>query len=410
MIPPAPSRPYSDPRIWALAVAETLVWAGLYYLFPALLLHWEADFGWSRADITLAATFAILISALFAPRAGILIDRGYGRILLTASACLGAVMLFALTQVTTQIQFFAVWVVIGFALGGCLYEPCFAFVTHSRGAGAKTAITMIALVAGFAGTVSFPVANAVAYWGGWRDAATLFAVVILCIAVPLFWYGTGTPGQEEDSGGEAPKVDRNATAKVALQNAIRGPVFWLLAFGFATIALNHGIVVNHLLPILQEREVPPEVAVLAISLIGPMQVLGRLIMMAVEARMGMIRICGATFLFMALAGFVLLHAGTAVFLVFAFVALQGSGYGVTSITRPVVTASLLGRTGFGAISGAMALPFVAATALAPIAGSLVWGWGGYDLVIALLIAVILAGFSCFALATILASRQPPTEV
>ncbi len=407
---PMTSNVYTDPRLWALAIAETLVWAGLYYLFPALLLHWEGDFGWARSDVTLAATCAILASALVAPRAGALIDRGHGRTLLTGSALLGAVMLVALTFVTTQAQFIAVWIMIGFSLGGCLYEPCFAHITHSRGVNAKAAITMITLIAGFAGTVSFPTANALAFLDGWRTAAMAFAGLIFLVAVPLFWYGAGLPGRATvpDGTPDTPQ-QRKTESQKALRTALRGPVFWLLAIGFATIALNHGIIVNHLLPILDESGVPTEKAVLAIALIGPMQVVGRLIMMAVEARMGMVRICGATFLFMALAGFVLLHAGAAVFMVFAFVALQGSGYGVTSITRPVVTAGLLGRTGFGAISGAMALPFVASTALAPTIGSLMWGWGGYDLVIMSLICVVLAGFLCFVCATFIASRKSPSE-
>ena len=37
-----------------LAIAQTLVWAGLYYLFPALLLRWEESFGWSKADLGIA--------------------------------------------------------------------------------------------------------------------------------------------------------------------------------------------------------------------------------------------------------------------------------------------------------------------------------------------------------------------
>ena len=36
-----------------------------------------------------------------------------------------------------------------------------------------------------------------------------------------------------------------------------------------------------------------------------------------------------------------------------FVILHGAGYGVTSITHPVVTAEYLGHQGFGTISGVM---------------------------------------------------------
>ncbi|MEZ8057861.1 hypothetical protein [Vibrio splendidus] len=40
------------------------------------------------------------------------------------------------------------------------------------------------------------------------------------------------------------------------------------------LALNHGVVLNHLLPLLDERNVPDDLVILVISLIGPMQVAG----------------------------------------------------------------------------------------------------------------------------------------
>lgn len=395
----------SDPRIWCLAVAETLVWAGFYYFFPAMLLRWEASFGWTKAEITLSATLALLISALVAPRFGGLIDRGHGRALLTGSAILGGVMLGVLTQVDSRPAFIAVWIVLGVAMGGCLYEPCFAFLTHRRGVQAKSAITLITLVAGFAGTVSFPLANVIAAAVDWRAAAWTFAALAILVAAPLFWIG----GRRTADDPEPTFADRNGSGRAVLRGRMRRPAFWLLAAGFAMIALNHGMVVNHLLPLLDERGVPAALAVLAVSLIGPMQVIGRVVMIATERHLGMVTICGVTFLMMALAGGVLGAAASLPLLVYVFVALQGSGYGVTSITRPVVTAELLGRRGFGAISGALALPFVAATALSPSAGSLIWSWGGYDAVIAALVITVLFGFLCFVGAVRLARLHPPEE-
>ena len=44
--------------VWPLAVAETLVWAALYYSFPALLLEWERNLGWSKTELAGALTLA----------------------------------------------------------------------------------------------------------------------------------------------------------------------------------------------------------------------------------------------------------------------------------------------------------------------------------------------------------------
>ena len=42
--------------VLALAVGQTIGYASLYYIFAALVLAWERDTGWSRAEITLAMT------------------------------------------------------------------------------------------------------------------------------------------------------------------------------------------------------------------------------------------------------------------------------------------------------------------------------------------------------------------
>ena len=62
--------------VWPLAIAETIIWATLYYLFPALLLEWEQDLGWSKTELAGAFTMALVVTALLAPFVGRLIDHG----------------------------------------------------------------------------------------------------------------------------------------------------------------------------------------------------------------------------------------------------------------------------------------------------------------------------------------------
>ncbi|MDI3324299.1 hypothetical protein QKW35_07905 [Pontibacterium granulatum] len=57
--------------IWLIAAAQTLLWDALYYLFPAMLLQWEEHYSRSRAELTLALGLAVVVSAMFAPLAGL---------------------------------------------------------------------------------------------------------------------------------------------------------------------------------------------------------------------------------------------------------------------------------------------------------------------------------------------------
>ena len=78
---------------------------------------------------------------------------------------------------------------------------------------------------------------------------------------------------------------------------------------------------------------------------------------------------------------------------------------MTSITRPVVTAELMGREGFGAISGVFALGFMGAVAAAPSLAAVIWTVGGYDLVRMAVLAGVLCGAATYAGALHLAARR-----
>ena len=381
--------------VWSLAIAETLVWAGMFYLFPALLPHWEQDTGWSKAQLAGAFTCALIVSALSAPLAGRLIDLGYGRKVLAISAFSGGVLVFLLSHITQLWQFYVLWIGIGFFMAGALYEACFAYLTRILDTLAKRAITLVTLVAGFAGTVSFPTANILAINFGWRTSTITFAILICAIAAPLLWFGS----KKFDSEGvvQTTTALRNET-QATVKRTLHSPVFWLLTAAFALISLNHGMLITHLLPLLTERGVEASIAVTAAAMIGPMQVVGRIVMMSLERHVSITAVCMTSFLFLMLSATVLFGASAVTLLIFAFVVLQGSGYGVTSITRPVVTAEYLGRTGFGQISGYMALPFMGATAAAPTVAALLWQVGNYDWVIAICFVVSLAGLLCFVTA------------
>ena len=126
-------------------------------------------------------------------------------------------------------------------------------------------------------------------------------------------------------------------------------------------------------------------------MIGPMQVAGRLTMLAFERRVSSLGIFVSCFVAMGLASLALLGASALPVLIIAFVLLQGAGHGVTSIMRPVITADLLGHRDFGVIAGSLAVPFMLAAAAAPSIAAAIWGVGGYDLVIGFAGAAALVG-------------------
>jgi len=374
--------------VMPLAIAQTIVWATLYYSFPALLPEWERDLGWSKTEISGAFTAALLVAAVLAPMAGRLIDHGAARLIHPGGALLGALMLVALSQVTELWQFYAVWVGLGLAMSVCLYEACFAIITVTVGSRARIAITTVTLFAGFAGTLSFPSAHYLAGLFGWRGAVLFFAGAVAVLVVPLMLVGLRRLERHRAVEEVVEETPGDAAGRAAVT---RRPAFWLLGFAFGTIGLVHGLVLSHLLPILADRGIGAATAVLVASMIGPMQVLGRVVMVATERRVTTFGVAMACYLGMAVGCAALLMAGVAPWLVVVFVVLHGAGYGTASIVRPVLTAEVLGRRRFGVISGMLAIPFMGGFAIGPTAAALLWEAGGYDLVVGLAVAAALAG-------------------
>jgi len=387
------SRPDLRRIVWPLAVAETIVWASIYYVFPALLPAWEADLGWSKTTISGAFTVALVASAAFSPVAGWLIDRGLARAVLAGGAAAGAVLLALLSLATEIWQFYALWFGLGIVLSCVLYQTAFALLTHALGDRARRAITLVSLVAGFAGTLSFPSAHALVAAGSWRLAVLVFAGATALVAVPLFW----------QSAGRAMRLSRAATQTTGVRTrdamqAIRRLAFWLIALSFALVALEHGIVTTHILPILAGRGVQRDAAVFAAAMIGPMQVAGRLAMMAGERHVTTRTIAIGCDLAMAVAIGLLLAAVLDPGFVVGFVILMGAGIGVNSIVRPLVVNELLGRRNFGLITGLLNVPTTIGYAIAPTLAAIIWVRGGYDLVLVVALSVTLAGLGALLLA------------
>ena len=157
--------------------------------------------------------------------------------------------------------------------------------------------------------------------------------------------------------------------------------FWFVAITFTLAACAHGMITTHMLPILIGRGFTAEMAVLGASMIGPMQVAGRVMMTFFERHVSVLAICLVSFVSIFIAGLALYYSNAIPFAIGVFVIGQGAGYGVFSIIRPTIIAQLLGRQNFGIISGFLAIGFMLGSAVSPTIASLLWEASDYDLVI-----------------------------
>lgn len=376
--------------VWLLALGQTLIYAGCYYSFPALLPDLEAATGWSKAELALGPTLAFLIMAALTPFTGRLVDRGLGGEMLTWLPGLAALGVAGLGLVTSLTGWLILWALIGIAQSGSLYETCFAFLTRRLGDGARAAITRVTLVAGFAGTLAFPLGHWLGQVLGGQGALLAFAGLV-ALVVPINALAVRQLRRRERAGFALAAAPRGV-----LQAALRKPAFWIIAVGFMAIYLNHGILITYALVLFADRGAAAGVAALAAATIGPAQVVGRLALLGAGARVSTTQATLASLGGVVLAGGLLWLAGLSPVLIFAFAVAQGAGVGLTSILRPVLIAEVLGREGFGAISGAAAVAPILASAAAPSVGAALLGVGGPQLVYAACLSLALSGLGLMA--------------
>ncbi len=388
---------------WFLAFGQTFIWAGLYYIFPALIVRWETAFGWTKAELTGAITLSIVTSALVSPLAGRLIDKGYGPYLLAGGGFVGGLLLACLSFVDNLTAFYGIWIAIGACMGCSLYDPCFAFVIKTRGLEAKRTITVITLVAGLAGTLSFPVSHMIADLFDWRYATFSFAVLICAVGVPLMWTGARTLTDHTLSDPE--ELEETESVGRDRFRFLWGAKFWLLAIGFTLLYMNHVALVNHLLLLLKEKQFDSDTAILMATFIGPMQVLGRMSMIVAERFVSNTVVTVLCFVFVIIANLALMGIGTAPTLLALFIVFQGSGIGVISIMKPMVSREIMGGENFGLKSGAQAVPYQIGSACSALIGSLIWAVGGYDLVLQALLFAPIVGLVMFLGASYLARQS-----
>jgi predicted MFS family arabinose efflux permease len=367
------------PLVAALAFAQLVSWGSIYYSFSLFVVPMESELGWSREWLNGALSAGLLAAGVMAYPVGALIDRGHGRAVMSAGSLLGALMLAGWSRVDSPALFYLLWLGLGVALAGTLYEPVFAVLTRRFPDSYRTRITALTLIGGFASTVFVPLTQLFIASFGWRDALLLLALTNLALALPAHAFLLG----EDRTGRNAPAraAATRALDRAALHRALRHPVFWALALCFTAYYANFAALTFHIIPLLTERHLAMSTIVAAIAVIGPAQVLGRIALMAfgrrfsaaVAGRIAFIAFPVSVLLLIALPG----RAG-----LFAFAAIYGAANGVITIVRGLAVPELLGREAYGAINGALTLPANVARAAAPFGAALLWTMaGGYGAVL-----------------------------
>lgn len=368
---PSIDLPGPRPAIVArLGTAQTLAWASTYYLPAILAAPMARDLGTTVPTVLAAFSLALVVSALVGPRAGHTIDRRGGRPVLMITSLVFAAGLAGLGLCQGLPGLFVAWVVLGLGMGSGLYEAAFATLVRLYGRQARSGITGITLIAGFASTVGWPLSAWLESRYGWRATCGAWAALHLLLGLPLnAWLPRVGAGPAPAQAPAAPAAEPSAAASPTPAPRDEWRAMLVLSWVFAATLFTATALATHLPRLMQAAGASVATALLVGALIGPAQVAARLLEFGFLRRLHPLWVARLATALHPLGAGLLLLVGAAWAPVLGL--LHGAGNGLLTITKGTLPLALFGSAGYGARQGWLMAPARVSQALAPVAFGLV---------------------------------------
>lgn len=237
----------------------------------------ENEFGWDRAQVSLAFSLFLLASTFAFPLVGLLLDKfGARKIIIPAILTFMVGMLSFKYWVDGLWMYYATFIVIGVASAGTSTLTYFQVVTRSFSTRRGLALGMANSGTGV-GALCFPFLGYLlleAY--GWRNAYLLLGIGITIISIPAILAGLND--KFVDTPDSKLEIEQRVTLApdVSRAKALRSRSFWIIGVAFFCGATTLVAFLIHLVPMLTDRGLSIQTAAIAASSFGVAQLFGRL--------------------------------------------------------------------------------------------------------------------------------------
>ena len=356
-----------------LAAAVLLGYGGgvYFYGFSAFFNPILRDFGWTRAQTSLAFSLARMENGLVAPIVGFLVDRVGPRKLLFVGIPAFALGYFWLATVHSLWEFYAAFILttIGqsLAMSGVLLVAVGNWFVRHRAKAMAVATAGSAL----GGPIVFALAWVIEGYG-WRAASVLAGLGFLAVGLPLALLIRHRPepyGLFPDGAGQAPTLHASSSEpepSFSARAALRTPAFWLLAVAFALRQIGNSALTVHSIPHMIAVGFPPQLAA---------SVLGALTLVSVPGRLGFgwladrydKRYLVAIVFAVEMVGMLVFTGFTEPAHALLFLLLYSPAYGAAFTLQPAIRGDYFGRRSFGTIQGLMYAVQIIGSMIGPVA-------------------------------------------
>ncbi len=399
---------------WVVAASFliSLYTAGvIHFGFTAVFEPIANEFGWSYAQISLAASLRGLETGLLAPVVGMLVDRWGSRKLVFVGSAIAGLGVILLSRINSLGMFYVAFILIAIGMSASSATVFVTAVAHwfRRQIGIATGI----MSCGFAlGGLLVPLITVLVDRFGWRDSMFGLGIGIWVITLPLSLlirhkpeqYGYLPDGDESNAliTGKLHGQARTPEVDVPARQALKSSAFWHISLAFMCQVLVINAVVVHVMPYLSSVGISRSASSFVATAIPMASIFGRLgfgwfgdrIDKKRAAAMGFVLVGLGLLLF----GYV---AAGRLWVLVPFLILFGTGWGSSVTMRVALLREYFGRGAFGTIHGfTLGITMAGNIVGPPLAGLAFDKWGSYQ-------GTWFALASLAAVAVVLMATTPP---
>ena len=388
------------------------VWANGLYVKPL-----EQEFGWSRAQVSLGFSAAILVSGIAGPLIGVWIDRfGPRSAMLVGSTMTGLTYaLLALTESVWQWYLFA-------AINAGFRQMTFFIpmqVLASRWFDRRRGAALSILGTGFAlgGFILLPLLALIIELTSWRGGFLFSGGLAVAVVVPVTLFvlrdwpsdkGTYADGEPPEEGAADTSGGRQSQG-LTLMQAMRQPLFWVLST--ALMLFFFGLIgwTVHIVPFFESRGISRETAALLVSGTSGAGIVTRLLIGTIADRFRRFEAASALLTAMLVLGMVSLLLETGWLGVGLFLTFWLVGTSAGALAESLTLTRAFGLAHFATILGVVVVIETSGEILSPsLAGLIFDETGSYDLALVMYACTFGASTALFAVASRM--RRPVLEV
>lgn len=359
-----------------------------YYGVPFFYDFMEADFGWTRTQITSGnAIGKLLVGPLFGFIAGWLIDKYGPRSLMMTGIVFASIALIGLSFTSSIPMFYTFFVfnALGYVLAGPL--PCQVLISRWFDKNRGKAMGIAYLGIGTGGALAPLVSSGLeSHFNDWHIALALLGVLVLLLAFPFAFF-IKDPKQPAES-----KVKQKAA--LPIKEILRNRNFYLLGIGsMCSIGAVAGVN-QHLKLYLRDLDFGQSEAAQVISLVLLSSLIGRVVMGFLADLINRKYVMMIIYLIVA-ASIPLLLMPDFPGRIYIFAVIFGIGLGGDYMIIPLIAGDLFGIKALGRTMGIILVADGIAEALFPMFVGMMYESAShsYTLGFSALIGVALLGFT-----------------